>query len=362
VRQLGDRSVKVREHASLELIRLGRAAKAALVAGSNDYNPEIRTRCRQLLPTALWLDLQARIDAFLADKDGKQEHDLPGLKRYLALVGNTPETRQLFGEILKSDATLVELTEADSKGGDLKAAAARFLARGNQLQQVVFANLGNNQRYNLTVADVACLLFVGTNTNLELTGDMSYPLYNLFYQAPIRTAVTSEKPNDPFKKLLLSWIKTRTDTVTMSQSLNLIVQLDLKECLDLTIGVLRDKQASPHNRGYAASAIGKIGTKKQLAVLEPFLTDTTSLGAFAFAAVQGTTELRDVALAMSIHLSGLKIADFGFDLLANNPSMMFYPGYCGFTDAAKRDAAFAKWKRWTGAQKAMGGKSMPVIP
>src|SRR5689334_12572253 len=87
VRQLGSQRYRDREKAAAELVRMGRAAKPALVEGKKNPDPEVQTRCDQLLPQALALDLAFRVDRFLTDTEGKLQHDLPLLKAYREAIG-----------------------------------------------------------------------------------------------------------------------------------------------------------------------------------------------------------------------------------------------------------------------------------
>lgn len=343
VRQLGDPSVRVRDQASQALLKLGRAAKPALLAGSRDSDPEIRTRCKQLLPAALWLDLQARISAYVADADGKQAHDLPGLAAFQVIAGNSPAARALFGEILRADPTLVELSESDPK-----AAAARYQARAQILQQQQLGNLSPSQRNPTSKGDIACLLFVGSQPHVDLTLMAAIPVYTLCQQPPARTAIMSGGPDDPFRKLLLAWIDRRsTDSQTIPQTLNLATNLNLKECLGLAVRSMRDKQIQPYIRAHAITAVAKLGGKERLKDLEEMLTDNKLMANMPFNNMQGTVELRDVALAMCVYLTDQRLQDYGFDTLGQNREMLFLsPYYCGFPDPAKREASFKKWRAW----------------
>lgn len=103
VRALGNPAYETREAATAELGKMGRAARAALldaVATSPDY--EVRARAARLLPRAEAADLQARIDAFVADADGKFRHDLPGWESFKEHVGADKQSRALFAEMLKT--------------------------------------------------------------------------------------------------------------------------------------------------------------------------------------------------------------------------------------------------------------------
>src|SRR5205823_8243628 len=72
VRKLSSEVYREREQAHEELVKMGRLAKPVLAeAAGTDPDPEVRFRCARLLPKAAADDLKARIDAFLADTEGK---------------------------------------------------------------------------------------------------------------------------------------------------------------------------------------------------------------------------------------------------------------------------------------------------
>src|SRR5215471_13272612 len=103
IKRLGSEVYREREEAHAELSKMGRLARPALIeAAASDTDPEIRYRCSRLLPKAGADDLKARLDTFLADTDGKYEHDLPGLKLFRKQMGSEKAARDLFVEIVKS--------------------------------------------------------------------------------------------------------------------------------------------------------------------------------------------------------------------------------------------------------------------
>ena len=81
VQQLGSEQFAEREKAEDELAKMGRSARSALVEGG-EHRPEPGSSCAVFLATAraISLDIKARLDVFLADTDGKFEHDLPRLE------------------------------------------------------------------------------------------------------------------------------------------------------------------------------------------------------------------------------------------------------------------------------------------
>ena len=87
MQKLGSEVFVERENAERDLAAMGRLARVALLDGVNlDPDPEIRARCRCLLPKAIAEETKARLDSFLADTEGKYEHDLPGWHKLRATV------------------------------------------------------------------------------------------------------------------------------------------------------------------------------------------------------------------------------------------------------------------------------------
>src|SRR6266508_622486 len=131
VRQLSDRSYRVRERAAKELLRMGLSAKKAVEEGTKDTDPEVRKRCADLLPDILQAEFRARLEAFRADKDCKKQHDLPGWKLYREIVGTDREAREFFLDVCAQNASLMELLEKDPAR-----AGAAVADRCDQLQML----------------------------------------------------------------------------------------------------------------------------------------------------------------------------------------------------------------------------------
>src|SRR5205085_10919213 len=94
--------------AATELLKLGRAATVALQAGKKHSDPEVVSRCEQLLPRARALDLAFRLDRFRKDPASKFEHDLPLWKEYRERIGADELARKLFAEMVTASGELME--------------------------------------------------------------------------------------------------------------------------------------------------------------------------------------------------------------------------------------------------------------
>src|SRR6185312_14436091 len=165
VRQLASDVYKEREQAQANLAKMGRLARTALSeALAKDPNPEVRARAGRLLPRAESLDLQARIDTFLADTESKFHHDMPSWDLFRAEAATrTPASekaaRDLYVEAIKTPANL-ELLAALPLGTEPagRAIADRRLSLFLQQNPNAFGRFvpgGNTLPRQPTLADVA---------------------------------------------------------------------------------------------------------------------------------------------------------------------------------------------------------------
>jgi hypothetical protein len=131
--------------------------------------------------------------------------------------------------------------------------------------------------------------------------------------------------------------------------------LQLKEGLELALALARG--GDPGLRAQSAFLVGQLGTARQVLDLEPLLADASSVGAGTVAKkTVVATQVRDVALAAAVRLSGENLADYGFPVAQGPPGPQLWEQeyyLFGFADDASRDAALRKWK--DGAAKRRGG-------
>ncbi|MBL8795010.1 MAG: hypothetical protein JNM56_13960 [Planctomycetia bacterium] len=342
VRQLGSQSFNAREEASKKLMQLGRPAKQALLDGAKSLDLEVRTRCEQLLVDVLAADLKARVDAFIADKDGKVEHDLPGWKRYRELVGKDAGSRELFAEMCRAHSRLLDEADADPK-----AMGQKYLQEAQAMYQQIYQP-AVGQRRQLTLADVATMLFIATDPEVPVPDQARSFTVNLLYQPAFNNAVRNGPRTEQARKLLGAWI-AQAQGQSAVQTLNLAIQFGLKEGLVLALKLIESKDFA---NGMAITAVGKLGNKEHVPVLEKLLDNKTVVMNVNLNNKQGTTEVRDVALAVLIHLTGQQIKDYGYEFyrFPNNDQIFHATAYLAFAEQAKRDAAQQKWHDWKAKQ------------
>jgi hypothetical protein len=334
----------VREQASRALFRLGLAAKQALLDGARDPDLEIRRRCRDLLPAIFEADRLAKLDAFIADKEGKQQHDLPGWERYRRVAGEDAAARELFVAVQRQDAGFLPDTDQHPEQ-----AGERCANLCQQLYQRLYGGPWTPNR-QLDLAEVAPLLLVASDPRTTMPLQSRYLVSNFLYQPSVRAALA--QAGSPFKKLTLAWMERQVDDdVAGQQMFFTVANLDLKEGVDIALKVVRDKKLKGAGLASALTTLGKLGGKQHRAILETFLSDTTVVGNFALNRDRGVTQMRDVALAMLVHLTDQDHKTYGFVFSQSNPHLKFYANFLGFASDEQRDKALARWKEWNAGQK-----------
>jgi hypothetical protein len=348
VRSLGSPSFQAREKASKELLQLGRTAYPALLTGITDANPEVRFRCRHLLPRIYDLELQARLDAFLADTGGKQEHDLPGLTRFRKFFGFDNAARELFVGMIRADARLMDAVENQAAAF----AEEKLIARCSQLQPRFNGRVPNPQAA-LTLGEVSQLLFLGIHPAVKLGPQGIAQINQFLYRPELRNWVAGAGDQAPHvKKLLLAWLDRNIDDANTGYMINNLAQtLQLKELMEPALKIATNTKALPYVRANVLSAVGRMGDKDTVAKLEPLIAEVTLVQQFALNGIRGTVQIGDVALAMAVHLSGQKPADYGYEAVKQNPNWISSYYYLGFQDDTQRNAAKKKWKGWQESQK-----------
>jgi hypothetical protein len=341
VGMLGSSKYRDREKAASELIRMGRAAKPALLDGKNHPDPEVQSRCQQLLPQALALDLMFRIDRFLKDTDGRLEHDLPLWKPYRERIGSDESSRKLFADMLKTNGALLEVVEEEP---------SRLAERVQQRIQESYQNLfGNGFRggYRPEVVnanELCCLMFVMAQPAYK-PSQPDWMISQLFSQPNFTTLLKDAAKGAPYRKLFYHYLDVRMDENTLHQCAWMFCQHKMTEGADVVVKALKDGKATQaYTKATALCCIGTIGNRNHLKTFEPYLKDDAVIQvAFIGGGQRGEIKTRDVALAMTIHLSGKNPKDYGFVTWQVYPGQLIQYHQLGFATEDERAAAFKKW-------------------
>jgi hypothetical protein len=131
-------------------------------------------------------------------------------------------------------------------------------------------------------------------------------------------------------------------------------QHSLAECLPLALSVLESKPeylaVTPSQQMQAILAVGKFGSEDNIAALEPFLEDAREClprqQINGPGSVLAAIQLRDVALAALLRLTGQEPVAYGFLQARPHPQMLFDPTSLTIPDDQRRADALKQWQAW----------------
>lgn len=338
VRQLGDESFEVREKATLALLELGRDAEDALRQGLTDSDAEVRSACASVLQRVLRRDREARLQSFLKEPDDRKDHGLVGWARFGKLAGTDAAACSLFVTIQRTDGAFVEAAERDPKD-----ALTKLTARAGSLAQALITPKMDDAAFGEAVT----LLFVATDPRVAVDAPTFAALCGGMQVLGNRKALRKRWLDSPAaRRLLLAFLQQRDDAASLDVALPLATAFELKEARDWAVKLATERTLPGTTRGLALLLAGRIGDRDLVPKLAPLLEDTTSVGTRSLGSVQLTAQVRDVALAALVQMSGQKAEDYGFPYLQTVPGLKSLPApVClGFAKPADRDAALKKWK------------------
>ncbi|MCI0704359.1 MAG: hypothetical protein L0241_25145 [Planctomycetia bacterium] len=368
VQQLGSEEFAERENAQQELAEMGRLARPALLEGVNtDPDPEVRLRCAQLLPNATALDIKARLDTFLADTEGKYEHDLPGWKEFRAAVrgewimlGYTfagdrsldKPARQVFADLMSTPENRRLVVAIDGPESEFYQLVAD---RRVELYNRKYGRIVGITRRDPSLEDVTTLLFAESllPTLIPRTTSISTLVTTSGF---ITAARATDEKAKAYRAIASAWFDSRNDPRDLYYGMTIATNLNLPEqTCRIAVRLLTAPGASASYRGRAAVNLINLGNETHLPALDKAMTDDGVIYTVRISTVKNGkaevqtfgVQIRDVALAVSIVLTKQKLEDYGFvDRYANNSSYTNRPyAYTRyyFPDDAARKAAFAKW-------------------
>jgi hypothetical protein len=361
VRQLGDPAYKMREEAAQKLVRMGRRAEAALKRGLWDTDAEVRRRCEQLLPPAL--QGEARIVAFLRDEDGRGGKALPGWERFTSIVGTGRDARLFFADMWRADPDLMEGAGRHERGaGGLW--VRRCVDFDNKLAGLLaMPRTGRGMGGKLLVSDaeLGALLFVASDPGITLA---VYPACSLssLLRLDGRLRERDGSRAQMLRKLCVPIVLGQHGKVFLPGTseddlkfrLIVAMEFELGEGVGPAVRALETRAGDPDARATAAAALAKLRGRVHLPLLEAMLDDGAALERFLPRAIEprgpDKFQVRDVALAMLVDLTGQKHCEYGFLDSGRTDFRLFdsSAGYApvGFADDSARQRALAKWKVW----------------
>jgi hypothetical protein len=310
VRQLGDSQFAAREAAAKKLLEMGPAALPALRDGTKAGDEEVRARCAALIPKAKAVEWKRRADAYLADVDGKQKHDLPLSAEFKKAVGKPDAAaRKLFADMVRTNGDLLELAAADPKRGK-EAHLVRAKTLLEQLRQ-------RPKPAKVDVADLAAVLLVDAATGAE-PGPGAEATVLLLYTFNATVGNVGKDVGPEVRRLVVRWADVRWGLckdpryrIVPDVFFQVISQAPFPEIVPVLVKIARSPEAGPWALG-AIRILALMDGKEAADALEEIMLDK-SLTFKAKDRGLRSHELRlgDYALAASLRKHNRKFADFG---------------------------------------------------
>jgi hypothetical protein len=364
VRKLGSEEYVERETAERDLAAMGRLARPALLDGVNlDPDPEIRARCRGLLPRATAEEMTARLDAFMADAEGKFEHDLPGWNKLRAvargewkLLGSTfvarpgadKGARELFIEFIKAPGGKQLLAALGGPPGDL---GTMVTARKTELYQMKYPRVGGVKPHNPTLSEVAVVVFADSQANVR-----NAPRNTLFTSVLTTSGIVAEVGGtddraQALRAVMTAWFDSRTEAYELYSALNLANTMKNDDAAGRLAGrIMTTAGVVGVYKGQALTTLVRLKLTDQLPSIEKAFTDTsvvtTSIKIVNGMQVRQSIEVRDAALAAALMMTGQNPDDYGFEGFPKGTTGTTFSYVWAKIPDENRKAAFEKWKEW----------------
>ncbi|HEX3151294.1 MAG TPA: HEAT repeat domain-containing protein [Gemmataceae bacterium] len=342
IKQLGDARFAAREAAAKQLVEMGGAAVPALLVGTKSSDEEIRTRSTALVPQARAAEWKKRADLYVADKEGKEKHDLPKLEAWEKLTG-TPDagTRKLYAEMVRSSGEFL----MEASGPKMKTVlGARCTAIRNRVRT-------DKGQIKADPGELAAVVFVDT---LIAPSKGPGPRVQSFQPALLGNpvwpdALDAADTGPVLRKLLVQWFETTgvRDDLSAQQFAGLVRKKPFPEAAPALANLAKDKRFDVLTiRAVAIETLGRIGGMDARDALTGLIEDKTSL----YGIGDGAVQLGDAALAALIVMSGKKLSDYGLSVgtsvayLTANSDEGITVTLHGFQSSDDRKKGFQKWK------------------
>ncbi len=341
MKKLGSASYAEREKALTEIVALKAEAKAALLEGVREQDPEIRKRSRLALTLVAQQELAQQIAAF---EQGDDSQSLPGWTRFRERFGKHAASRKAYAAMFQAEPGMLLSFELDDE-----AAADAVTARIRQYQQSAQSQ-NPARRKQPGPLNVFALLMAATQPGVaaDLTPMELNQIRNWWSQTDFQNLITGAHQVIA-KQVRLDYLRLSLASDQLRfMAFNDAVQHRVTELLPEAIQHLERKPS-----GYAIECVARLGGKSYLEALADRLDDDSVVTNFVNNGKLEPMQSRDMALAWIAHLTKQNPSDYGlphaaqwFQQLAQNQQNGINFSAYRVADANKRAEMIAKMRAW----------------
>jgi len=338
VQSLGNKSFRIRRLAESKLLALGLNARPALKAALTDPDLEVRLRSHNILLRISQSETEKKLDAFIKG-DKKVGEKLPGWKQLKSVIGDAPASRQLYVRMVRAESDLFDAFHSESA-----VVTNRFQRRLDTIRYSGF----NRQGGKAGVDSVAAILVVATMSRIQLSSSQVSNLYYLLVSQQYKTYLDKGPAAGQLKKIIEYWMVRNSSGLSSYYMLQMAMRLNLKKGgLKIARRTLRRRRSTySYTMLYAALVIGRFGDKKNdIPILERQLGNSF----VCYRSNRKTIQVRDVCLAVLVHLTGQNHKTYGFKGIRKSSQTLFFYTSVNFANDADRQKGIAKWRKWSKA-------------
>ncbi len=339
IEQLGADRYAAREDAMMTLYDVGLVAVDRVRrTHEQTEDAEIEWRCERLLEWYRDLSVTKQLAALERGELDAADVDLPGWQRLRRRMPDSKGLRQCYADMLRAERKLLETADrTPARAGQILYERAKQMQRDIAMQGSVSAGT------------LTAVLFLAAETDVNVQDRAgNYVSAALRYLGSTRI---NKKTRDSFeskvrKQLLVDYLTRDNAPNTLYTRMSLALTLGMEqEARALALSAINQKGLAPSIRGRAVMALGAIGGKKDIALLEPMLDDKTVVMRRSVNRKKYNIHLGDVALAGLLRLTNQRAEDYGLHSSVTRSTSFSYHSVYFQSEKARADA-IKKWRAY----------------
>ena len=339
MQQLGSSSFQVRIEAERKLLEMGIDSFSFVDAGLDSESSEIRSRSARLLKLLQRNTIGNSFQRIESDPWTVPDALAPGWEAFFTLLGDGPESRKLYVEMLRSETALM-----------LKLSQPNWISEFERRCADVNSFSGYRYRIDSSVGSMATLLFLACHPDNDPSGQSTAVINYYLDDLSFRNAAKLPGTGPVLKALVSHWI-LKSRGASENQRLQLAALYELPEGLDVAREILRQRQQTPSSTeiGNAIFYLAMYGQNEALPELEELLDDSTSIHGNRNSGSErngADVQIRDLALAGLLYITDQDPADYGLPNLRRRSGFLYIASSVKFESEQDRQQALTRWRNW----------------
>lgn len=356
VDQLADADFSTRQLASQKLLRIGARALPKLSTAAQSSDPEARVRAQRLILQIRRETHETNLKSFVQGSVRGSFQTPAGWAAFSAEIGDSYPAREMYADICRAEPQLIGTAfgttsrpVAQKRLNELILQRAQRLGRSGKSKRLSGSQMSSKRR---RTASMQALLFIAAQHPHQLSDRAEQLVTQVGRAEGSRLESLTPEKTALSRRLLSLWVNrcASTDLYIVSQLLRLASSAELSEAIPMAVAVANgSRRLEPnHNelRAVALLLVGKLGSEKDIQRIAPLLEDRAICITQRREANQdqpADVQIRDVALAVTLHLSGEDLREHGFTEAKAHNQKLYQLRSLAFKSTKVREASLASW-------------------